>query len=125
MERTVLIIAAALGFAGVALGAFGAHALRAKVPPERLVIFETGVRYLMYHALALIGVAWLVSAPGARTAASLAAWSFLAGVVLFSGSLFALTLTGQRRWGAVTPIGGLAFLVGWAAVLWAGVAARF
>jgi uncharacterized membrane protein YgdD (TMEM256/DUF423 family) len=112
--RTFLILAGVCGFLGVALGAFGAHALRRRVPPDRLDTFETGVRYLLIHALALAGTAWLVSL-GAGIAAEVAGWSFVAGIVLFSGSLFVLTLTGNRSWGAVTPIGGLAFLLGWAA----------
>jgi uncharacterized membrane protein YgdD (TMEM256/DUF423 family) len=112
--RSFLVLAGLLGFVGVALGAFGAHALRRRVPPERLDTFETGVRYLLIHALALAGAAWIAAVDGAG-AATLAGWAFVVGVVLFSGSLFLLTLTGNRRWGAVTPLGGLALLLGWAA----------
>jgi uncharacterized membrane protein YgdD (TMEM256/DUF423 family) len=99
-------------FAGlaVALGAFGAHALQSRLPPDRLAIFETAVRYQMYHALALLAVA-VARAQGGRRAA-LAGWAFVAGIVLFSGSLYALVLTDVRAWGAVTPFGGLSFLVG-------------
>jgi uncharacterized membrane protein YgdD (TMEM256/DUF423 family) len=111
--RTFLVLAGFLGFLGVALGAFGAHALRRRVPPERLETFETGVRYLLIHAVALVGAAWLADTGGST--AALAGWAFLAGVVLFSGSLFVLTLTGNRRWGAVTPLGGVCFLLGWLA----------
>jgi uncharacterized membrane protein YgdD (TMEM256/DUF423 family) len=113
--RAFLILAGLLGFIGVALGAFGAHALRRRVPPERLETFETGVRYLLIHALALAATAWVVTLEDAG-AATLAGWAFVVGSVLFSGSLFVLALTEDRRWGAVTPLGGLAFLAGWA--LW-------
>jgi uncharacterized membrane protein YgdD (TMEM256/DUF423 family) len=101
---------------GVALGAFGAHGLRARVTPDLLAVFETGVRYQMYHALALLGIslAWTRwSTPHLTVAGSL----FLAGMALFSGSLYVLTLTGARWWGAVTPLGGVAFLAGWIALL--------
>jgi uncharacterized membrane protein YgdD (TMEM256/DUF423 family) len=100
----------------VALGAFGAHGLRAMVTPERLVVFETGVRYQMYHALALLAIGIAFTRLQGRTTAA-AAWLFVAGTVLFSGSLYVLTLTGTRWWGAVTPFGGLAFLAGWALLL--------
>ena len=95
----------------VAAGAFGAHGLRSRLAPADLVTFETAVRYQMYHALALLAVAGLL-ARGAALAGA-AGWSFLAGIALFSGSLYLLTLAGQRWMGAVTPLGGLAFLVGW------------
>jgi uncharacterized membrane protein YgdD (TMEM256/DUF423 family) len=106
---------AVLGFLAVALGAFGAHALRGRLAPGLLEVFETGVRYQMYHALALLACAWLLDrrAAGAPWAAA-AAWLFVAGSVVFCGSLYALTLSGARWWGAVTPLGGLAFLAGWA-----------
>ena len=98
---------------GVLLGAFGAHGLKSRVGPDLLVVFETGVRYHMYHALALFAVAWAQSrAPSAW--GTVAGCLFLIGIVLFSGSLYALALTGVTTWGAVTPIGGLAFLIGWA-----------
>jgi uncharacterized membrane protein YgdD (TMEM256/DUF423 family) len=109
-------IAAAFMFLAVALGAFGAHALKNKLSADMLVIFETGVRYQVYHALALLFLTWLaVTRPA--TAVSVAGWAFTVGIVIFSGSLYVLTLTGVRAWGAVTPIGGLAFLVAWAAML--------
>ena len=93
-------------FLAVGLGAFGAHALKAKLAPDMLVIFETGVRYQVYHALALLLLASL-------RGPSKAAWCFTAGIALFSGSLYLLALTGVRKWGAVTPIGGVLFLIGW------------
>ena len=111
------IFGGAFGFLAVALGAFGAHALRGRLTPADLAIFETGVRYQMYHALALLLVAALL-ARGGGGAASLAGWGFTAGIVVFSGSLYLMVFTGQRWLGAVTPIGGLAFLVGWAALTW-------
>lgn len=100
----------------VALGAFGAHGLRAMVSPEMLAVFETGVRYQMYHALALLAIGLGFARLQGRTVAA-AAWLFVAGTVLFSGSLYVLTLTGTRWWGAVTPLGGVAFLAGWALLL--------
>ena len=104
--------AAAAGI-GVALGAFGAHGLKARVAPEMLAVFETGVRYHLIHALALLAVGWAVTRWNGPLP-SLAGWCFLAGIVVFSGSLYAMTLTGARWLGAITPLGGLAFIAGWA-----------
>lgn len=104
---------AALGFLGVAAGAFGAHALRETLSPERLQIFETGARYQLIHALALVAVALALERAASRAAAA-AGWLFLAGEVIFAGSLYALALSGVRIWGAVTPLGGLCYLAGWA-----------
>lgn len=95
----------------VTLGAFGAHALRSHLEPRDLEIFETAVRYQMYHAVALIATGWVLARGGAS--ADLAAWSFLAGTVLFCGSLYLMVATGQRWLGAVTPLGGVAFIAGW------------
>ena len=106
-----------LAFAGIALGAFGAHALRSRVGPDLLATFETGVRYHLYHALALLACAWALERWPAPQL-SWAAWLFVTGIVLFSGSLYALTLTGARWWGAVTPLGGIAFLAGWLLLAW-------
>jgi len=106
----------------VALGAFGAHGLRSRVPAADLGIFETGVRYQMYHGLALLAIGAL-SAEYASPWLGRASWAFTAGMVVFSGSLYLLVLTGARWWGAVTPIGGVAFLVGWLSFglgLWKG-----
>ena len=97
---------------GVALGAFGAHGLKERVATDLLVIFETAVRYHMYHALALLAVGWAVSRNAARILQA-AGWLFTIGIVLFSGSLYVMTLTGARWLGAITPLGGVAFLVGW------------
>lgn len=118
MERTFAAAGAVAALIGVALGAFGAHALQGRLDPADLETFETGVRYQMYHALALLGVAWLATRwPGPAT--TFAGWAFVAGIVVFSGSLYMLVLTGPRWLGAVTPLGGLAFLAGWVALAWA------
>ena len=112
MARQFIIIGAVFGFLGVGLGAFGAHLLKQKLSPDLFDIFEVGVRYHMYHALALIGVG-LVAAQWPGTAIGLSGWAFTAGIVIFSGSLYVLALSGTRWLGAITPIGGLAFLAGW------------
>ena len=114
MDRTFLGIGALLGFLGVALGAFGAHALRTRLSPDMLAVFETGVRYQMYHVFAILVVALAIGNAGNARLLVIAGWSFFAGIVLFSGSLYALALTGARGLGAVTPFGGLLFLLGWA-----------
>lgn len=100
-------------FLAVGLGAFGAHALRQRLSPDMLAIFETGVRYHVYHALALLAVAW-VADKNPASLANASGWAFAVGIVVFSGSLYVLSITGVRWLGAVTPIGGAAFLVGWA-----------
>jgi uncharacterized membrane protein YgdD (TMEM256/DUF423 family) len=111
-DRLFLLAGAISGFLGVGAGAFGAHGLRARLTPELLSVFETAVRYQMYHALALIAAGWVASRwPGALAGAS--GWLFVVGTVVFSGSLYALALTGTRWLGAVTPLGGLCFLAGW------------
>lgn len=110
-------VGALSAFTAVAAGAFGAHALASRLPPERLDVFETAARYHMFHALALIAVAWARERrrhPALRPAG----WLFLAGTLLFCGSLYALALTGTRWLGAVTPLGGLGFLGGWLALAW-------
>lgn len=118
MDRVFVGLGAVFGLVGVAMGAFGAHALRATLSPDDLATFETGVRYQMYHALALLAAAWVQSRwPGTGVVA--AGWLFTGGIVVFSGSLYVLVLTGQRWLGAVTPVGGVAFLTGWAFLAWA------
>jgi uncharacterized membrane protein YgdD (TMEM256/DUF423 family) len=117
-DRLFFALGAVIAGLSVTFGAFGAHGLRNSLSPEDLDIFETGARYQMYHALALLAVAWAY----ARWEAPLipvAGWLFVAGIVIFSGSLYALVLTGQRWLGAVTPIGGLALLAGWVLLAWA------
>jgi uncharacterized membrane protein YgdD (TMEM256/DUF423 family) len=114
-----LVIAAINGFVAVAAGAFGAHGLQGKLDAHSLEVFETGARYQMYHALAM-GLATLAIRGNAASTAQVAAVFFLIGIALFSGSLYILALTGTRAFGIVTPFGGLAFLVGWATLAWAG-----
>jgi uncharacterized membrane protein YgdD (TMEM256/DUF423 family) len=116
MGRTFLFIGALAGVTGVGLGAFGAHGLRGRLSPDMLAVFETGVRYHMYHALALLATAALIGRIDSRLLPA-AAWCFTAGIVLFSGSLYALALTGVSMLGAITPLGGIAFLAGWACLL--------
>jgi uncharacterized membrane protein YgdD (TMEM256/DUF423 family) len=112
LERTFVVSGAALGAIGVAAGAFGAHGLKTLLAPEMLAVFETGVRYHLIHALALLAVAWAGTRWESR-AILVAGWFFVAGIVIFSGSLYALALSGVRVLGAITPIGGVAFLTGW------------
>ena len=118
MDRSFVLLGALFGSLAVGAGAFGAHALRSRLSVEALAIFETAARYQMYHALALLAAAWVASRwPGG--AAHAAGWLFVGGTVVFSGSLYLLALTGARWLGAVTPVGGLALLVGWVALAWA------
>ena len=119
MARTFWRLGCVFGLVAVAAGAFGAHALRARLPADLLAVFETAARYQMVHALALLAVA-LVAARAPSRAASAAGWLFAAGIVVFSGSLYALALTGVRVLGAITPLGGLCFLAGWVALALAG-----
>jgi uncharacterized membrane protein YgdD (TMEM256/DUF423 family) len=120
MDKTFLLLGAVAAFLAVILGAFGAHALRGRLSPEMLAVFQTGVQYHMYHALGLILVSatmghlsgWLIQTAG---------WCFVAGIVLFSGSLYLLAATGVTILGAITPIGGLAFLIGWACLAFAAI----
>ena len=118
MDRLFFAFGALAAFVAVALGAFAAHGLKSRLDPIMLATFETGVRYHMYHALALLAVAWAAARwPSAAVNAS--GWLFVAGIVLFSGSLYALSLSGVRWLGAITPLGGLAFLAGWLCLAWA------
>jgi uncharacterized membrane protein YgdD (TMEM256/DUF423 family) len=110
-----MVLGSFLGACGVALGAFGAHALKTRVDPAMLAVFDTGVRYHLTHAVALLAVAWAAERwPGFWSAA--AGWSFAAGIVIFSGSLYVMVLTGARWLGAVTPLGGLLLIAGWCAL---------
>jgi uncharacterized membrane protein YgdD (TMEM256/DUF423 family) len=112
LQRLFFNLGAVSALLSVAAGAFGAHALRARLSPESLAVFETAARYQMYHALGLFAVAWAVGRwPGSL--AQLSGWLFVGGTLLFSGSLYALALTGIRWIGAITPLGGAAFLAGW------------
>lgn len=117
MDRIFFVIGSVSGLIGVGLGAFAAHALKARMDASLLATFEVGVRYQMYHALALLAVAWACTRwPSAVVTAS--GWLFILGTVLFSGSLYLLSLTGARWLGAVTPLGGAALLAGWACLAW-------
>lgn len=120
--RTCAVTGACSGLVATLAGAFGAHVLRARLPTDLLQAFETGARYHMYHALALFVVAWAVTQWPTKLI-RLSGWLFLAGTVMFSGSLYLLALTGQTWWGAVTPVGGMLLLGGWAALAF-GVARR-
>ena len=123
MERVFFGLGSLSAGLAVALGAFAAHGLRSRISTEALQTFETGARYQMYHALALLAVAWAATRwPGG--AVSAAGWLFVAGTLLFSGSLYLLAVTGHRALGAITPFGGLAFILGWLALAWAAWAAR-
>ena len=98
---------------GVALGAFAAHGLKSRVTPELLAIFETGARYHMIHALALLAVGWAADRWPSSSWTTPAGWCFTLGIAIFAGSLYTMTLTGMRWLGAITPIGGLLFIAGW------------
>lgn|SRR4030095_13803747 len=117
--RIVLTLGAVLMFVGVAAGAFGAHALKARLTPDALAIWQTAVQYHLWHALGLLAAGLLLLQRPDSAPLGVASWLFLAGIALFSGSLYALALTGARGIGAITPIGGIAFLGGWAALAWA------
>lgn len=122
MDRLFFAIGAASAFIGVAAGAFGAHGLKTRLSPDMLAVFETGVRYQMYHAFALLAVAWAYTRwPGALVTTS--GVLFVAGTLVFSGSLYLLSLTGIRWLGAITPLGGLAFLAGWVCLVWVALKA--
>jgi len=113
VESLFIRLGAVAGFVGVALGAFGAHALRARLSADHLAVFETGVRYQLVHALALMVVGVLIARRPARLTTA-AGWCFTLGIALFSGSLYILSIAGTTAVGIVTPIGGLFFLAGWA-----------
>jgi uncharacterized membrane protein YgdD (TMEM256/DUF423 family) len=112
MYRTFMLLGSVSAFLAVAAGAFGAHLLRDRIPPDMLAVYETGVRYQLVHALALLFIALAAARwPSGQWAS--AGWLFVVGTLLFSGSLYALSLTGVRAFGAVTPLGGICFLLGW------------
>ena len=118
VDRFFFVAGSLLAFLAVALGAFAAHGLKGRLAPDMLTIFETAVRYHMYHALALLAVAWAGSHwPESRV--QYAGWAFIFGIFVFSGSLYLLSTTGVRWLGAITPIGGLGFLIGWLLLVWA------
>jgi uncharacterized membrane protein YgdD (TMEM256/DUF423 family) len=118
MDRLFFILASLSAFIAVAAGAFGAHGLKVRLSADLLNTFEIGVRYHIYHAFALFVVAWAYTRwPNALTVT--AGWLFVAGIIIFSGSLYTLAMSGLRWLGAITPIGGLAFLAGWLCLAWA------
>ena len=112
MARVFVILGSLSGLIAVGAGAFGAHTLRDRMSADLLTTFETGVRYQMYHALALLAVAWATTR-WANSLTTVAGWLFVAGTLIFSGSLYALSLTGARWLGAITPLGGVVFIGGW------------
>lgn len=112
MSKTLLVIGSIFGFIGVIMGAFGAHTLRDSLTPEALNVLQTGVRYQMYHAFALIVAGWALDKYERREFVK-SGWAFVAGIALFSGSLYIVGLTDARWLGLITPLGGLAFLTGW------------
>lgn len=116
--RLTLTLAGICMFAAVAIGAFGAHALKGRLDPDMTAVWQSAVQYQAWHALALLGVGSLMLHWPEKRGLALAAWLFVAGVVLFAGSLYALALTGMRGLGLVTPFGGVAFLAGWVVLAW-------
>ena len=121
MDRTFLLIGSVLGFLGVVFGAFGAHALRSRLSAEMLAVFETAVRYQMYHTFALLIVAAAIGRIGDASLLVMAGWFFFAGILLFSGSLYAVAFTNVGMLGALTPVGGLLFLIGWGCLILFGI----
>ncbi len=118
MERIFFLLGTLSALVGVAAGAFGAHGLQGRLDPEMLSVFEVGVRYQMYHAFALIAVAGAHTKWPSRLV-RIGGWLFVIGTILFSGSLYLLSVSGVKWLGAITPLGGLAFLAGWGCIAWA------
>lgn len=125
MTKLFLMLAGLNGFLAVGLGAFAAHGLRDRLSPELLNTFQTGVQYHMYHALALFGVALLTVNYPSSTLLKYSGYLFLLGIVLFSGSLYVLSVSGIRWLGAITPIGGVCFLAAWAGLIWFAASQQF
>ena len=123
MAQSFLLYGCVLGFIGVAAGAFGAHGLKGRLSAELLATVEVAVRYQMYHALALLAAAWAVERFGPGPAVW-SGWLFLVGTLIFSGSLYVLTLSGVRWLGAVTPLGGLLLMGGWLCLAWSALSGR-
>ena len=117
MDKIFAITGALSALIAVAGGAFGAHALKARLPEDLLAVFEVGIRYQMYHAFGLLVVAWAMT-QWPESISSWTGWFFILGTVFFSGSLYILSLTGIRWLGAITPLGGVAFILGWAMLAW-------
>jgi uncharacterized membrane protein YgdD (TMEM256/DUF423 family) len=119
MNQIWIGLGAIFAFLSVGCGAFGAHGLESKLEPRMLAVWETAARYQMYHALALIGLGIWIGQRPLPGSVTVAGWAFTLGIVLFSGSLYALALSGIKILGAITPLGGMAFLIGWIAFAWA------
>jgi uncharacterized membrane protein YgdD (TMEM256/DUF423 family) len=124
MSRVFFVAGCLMAMIAVMAGAFGAHALEGRVTPERLQTFETAARYQMYHALALIMCAWAVTQWPGVPGMHWAGFTFLAGILLFSGSLYLLVLTDTPWLGAITPLGGAAFIAGWLLLAWTAATSR-
>ena len=120
MQRLFFAFGSGFALIAVITGAFAAHALKTRLSPDMFTTFEVAVRYQMYHALGLIVVAWAASQWSSQLITA-SGWLFVAGIVIFSGSLYILSLTGVRWLGAITPIGGVAFIIGWGCLLWAAI----
>jgi len=120
MHRRFLILAGLLGFLGVLAGTFGAHGLKGRIEPAMIETFEVGVRYHLVHAVALLVVA-LMAQQKISACMKVAGWGFTIGIIIFSGTLYLLAVTGMKWLGAITPLGGVGFMVGWIALLVAGV----
>jgi uncharacterized membrane protein YgdD (TMEM256/DUF423 family) len=118
MSRKFLLLGAVFAGLSVAAGAFGAHSLKGLISADRLVVFETAARYQMYHALALLIVGGMLPHDGSARSLRVAGWCFVVGIVLFSGSLYVIAFTATRWVGAITPLGGAAFLAGWISLAW-------
>ena len=119
MTRLVLVFAALYGGLAVCLGAFGAHAIKARISPDMLAVWHTAEQYQFYHALALLGVGLMMRQGLTGPAINMAGLGFIVGTAIFSGSLYLLAGSGVRVLGAITPIGGLCLIAGWAALVWA------
>ena len=122
MDRVLLVIGSLFAFLSVALGAFGAHALRKKLSSDQLAVYQTGVQYQMYHALGLLALGIYAAVFGQNEWLTVSAVLMVIGVILFSGSLYVLTLTGKRGFGAITPLGGLSWIISWLLFLIAVIA---
>ncbi|NCG41565.1 MAG: DUF423 domain-containing protein [Actinobacteria bacterium] len=125
MNKFIIILAGINGFLAVSIGAFAAHMLRDRLSPELLNTFQTGVQYHMYHALGLFGIGLMMLNFPASHLLRISAYLLMAGIVLFSGSLYLLSITGIRWLGAITPLGGLCFLTAWALIVWFATKQQF
>ena len=125
MSKLIIILAGVNGFLAVSIGAFAAHMLRDRLSPELLNTFQTGVQYHMYHALALLGIGLMMLNFSASNLLRISAYLMMSGIVLFSGSLYLLSITGIRWLGAITPLGGLCFLTAWALIVWFATKQQF